>query len=244
MKAALDKAADRYLTDIRSLMREKKVQYSGIAREGQNVVVRFRDARERDKANVEISQAFPDLVAREVDAGGDFKLIGEPEARGAEAHPGRRRAAEHHDPAQPGQRAGRRRADRPAAGRRPRRRAACRACRTRRAPRTSSAAPRRSKSAWSTRIPARCRTALAGQVPLGDELYTERNGVPEPRSPPGRADRRPHHRRATGLRQTAPTNPSSRHPRRRRRPNLQRDHARERRQAAWRSCWSRRTRPK
>jgi preprotein translocase subunit SecD len=31
MKAALDKAADRYLTDIRSLLREKKVLYSGIA---------------------------------------------------------------------------------------------------------------------------------------------------------------------------------------------------------------------
>ena len=34
MKAALDKAADRYTTDIRSLLREKKVQYAGVAREG------------------------------------------------------------------------------------------------------------------------------------------------------------------------------------------------------------------
>ena len=30
MKAALDKAADRYTTDIRSLMREKKIVYSGV----------------------------------------------------------------------------------------------------------------------------------------------------------------------------------------------------------------------
>ena len=37
MQAALDKAADRYLTDIRSLLREKKVLYSGITREGHNV---------------------------------------------------------------------------------------------------------------------------------------------------------------------------------------------------------------
>ena len=43
MKAALDKAADRYLTDIRSMLREKRVLYSGVAREGQNVVIRFRD---------------------------------------------------------------------------------------------------------------------------------------------------------------------------------------------------------
>jgi len=34
MKGALDKAADRYTTDIRSLMREKKVLYSGVGREG------------------------------------------------------------------------------------------------------------------------------------------------------------------------------------------------------------------
>src|SRR5437773_1775965 len=69
MKAALDKAADRYLTDIRSLLREKKVLYAGIAREGQNVGIRFRDAAERDKANVEIVKAFPDLQLNEVNTG-------------------------------------------------------------------------------------------------------------------------------------------------------------------------------
>ncbi|HEV2041446.1 MAG TPA: protein translocase subunit SecD, partial [Casimicrobiaceae bacterium] len=74
MKAALDKAADRYLTDIRSLLREKKVQYAGIAREGQNVAIRFRDAAERDKANVEISATFPDLALSGADAGDQFKL--------------------------------------------------------------------------------------------------------------------------------------------------------------------------
>ena len=83
MKAALDKAADRYLTDIRSLLREKKVLYSGIAREGQNVAVRFRDSGERNKAYNEISASFPDLLLNNVDAGGDFKLVGglKPEAQ-------------------------------------------------------------------------------------------------------------------------------------------------------------------
>src|SRR5664279_5358859 len=83
MKAALDKAADRYLTDIRSLLREKKVQYSGIAREGQNVAIRFRDTGERDKANVEISGAFPDLALNGVEAAGEFKLVAglKPEAQ-------------------------------------------------------------------------------------------------------------------------------------------------------------------
>jgi preprotein translocase subunit SecD len=83
MKAALDKAADRYLTDIRSLLREKKVQYAGIAREGQNVAVRFRDAAERDRANQEIATAFPDLQVKEADTAGEFKLIAglKPEAQ-------------------------------------------------------------------------------------------------------------------------------------------------------------------
>src|SRR5205814_10000657 len=74
MKAALDKAADRYTTDIRSLLREKKVIYAGIAREGQNVAIRFRAAAERDKANSEINGAFPDLALNGADAGDQFKL--------------------------------------------------------------------------------------------------------------------------------------------------------------------------
>ena len=83
MKAALDKAADRYLTDVRSLLREKKVLYSGIAREGQNVGVRFRDSSERNKAYNEISNAFPDLQLNNVDGGSDFKLVAglKPEAQ-------------------------------------------------------------------------------------------------------------------------------------------------------------------
>jgi preprotein translocase subunit SecD len=83
MKAALDKAADRYLTDIRSLLREKKVLYSGIAREGQNVAVRFRDSGERNKAYNEISASFPDLQLNNVDGGSDFKLVAglKPEAQ-------------------------------------------------------------------------------------------------------------------------------------------------------------------
>src|SRR4029077_9700883 len=83
MKAALDKAADRYLTDIRSLLREKKVLYAGIAREGQNVAVRFRDAGERARAYQEIDKAFPDLQLRELDAGTEYRLVAslKPEAQ-------------------------------------------------------------------------------------------------------------------------------------------------------------------
>lgn len=83
MKAALDKAGDRYTTDVRSLLREKKVQYSGVAREGPNVVVRFRDEAERTRARSEIEKAFPDLLLRDFDAGGELRLVGglKPEAQ-------------------------------------------------------------------------------------------------------------------------------------------------------------------
>jgi len=83
MKAALDKAADRYLTDIRSLLREKKVIYAGIAREGQNVAIRFRDAGERARAFQEIDKAFPDLQLKEIDAGSESRLVAnlKPEAQ-------------------------------------------------------------------------------------------------------------------------------------------------------------------
>ena len=84
MKAALDKSADRYTTDIRSLLREKKVQYAGIGREGANVVVRFRDDAERNRARLEIEKAYTDLVLRDADAGGgELRLVAalKPEAQ-------------------------------------------------------------------------------------------------------------------------------------------------------------------
>jgi preprotein translocase subunit SecD len=83
MKGAIDKAADRYTTDIRSLMREKRIQYGGVAREGQNVVLRFRDEGERSKARVEIETAFPDLLVRTQEAGGELRLVAalKPEAQ-------------------------------------------------------------------------------------------------------------------------------------------------------------------
>jgi len=83
MKAALDKAADRYTADLRSLLRKEKIQYGGISREGANVVMRFRDESERNKARVAIEQNFPDLGFREAEGTGDLRLIAslKPEAQ-------------------------------------------------------------------------------------------------------------------------------------------------------------------
>jgi preprotein translocase subunit SecD len=85
MKAALDKAGDRYTTDIRSLLRSEKVQYGGIARDGGNVVMRFKDDAERTKARTVIEKNYPDLALRDADggSGGELRLIAglKPEAQ-------------------------------------------------------------------------------------------------------------------------------------------------------------------
>ena len=83
MKAALEKAGDRYTTDIRSLLRSEKVQYGGVAREAGNVAMRFKDAAERNKARAAIEKNYPDLVVREADAGGELRLLAslKPEAQ-------------------------------------------------------------------------------------------------------------------------------------------------------------------
>ncbi len=75
MKAALDKAGDRYVADLRTMMRNEKIQYSGVAREAGGVTLRFRDEAERNKAIVAIDKGFPDLTARTVDAVGDYRIV-------------------------------------------------------------------------------------------------------------------------------------------------------------------------
>ena len=84
MKAALDKAGDRYTTDIRSLLRNEKIQYGGIVRDGGNVVMRFKDGGERAKARTVIEKNYPDLALRDGDGtGGELLLIAglKPEAQ-------------------------------------------------------------------------------------------------------------------------------------------------------------------
>ncbi len=69
MKAALDKAMERTANDIRSILREKKIPYSGITREGQVATFKFRDGESRAKGIAEINKNFPDLALKEVDDG-------------------------------------------------------------------------------------------------------------------------------------------------------------------------------
>jgi preprotein translocase subunit SecD len=74
MKGALTKAADRYAGDIRSTLRAKEIRYAGIARDGQNVVVKFRDAETRDRALNEITKQNPDLLLNPVDVSSEYSI--------------------------------------------------------------------------------------------------------------------------------------------------------------------------
>ena len=56
MKAALTKKMESFANDIRGVLREKRIQYSGVTREGQSMVVHFRERAMRDKALQELEK--------------------------------------------------------------------------------------------------------------------------------------------------------------------------------------------
>ena len=60
MKAALDKQIDRYEDEFRDFLREKDIKYLGIAREGDTVLAKFRDAASRDAAQAALSDEYRD----------------------------------------------------------------------------------------------------------------------------------------------------------------------------------------
>jgi preprotein translocase subunit SecD len=74
MPKALEKSAERYQGDIRALLREKKVRYLGIGREQAAVVIKFRDAAQREQASNEIKLAYEDLVLADSMRGEEFVL--------------------------------------------------------------------------------------------------------------------------------------------------------------------------
>jgi preprotein translocase subunit SecD len=75
MRAALAKRAESLAGDVRSQLRDKSVRHSGITREGNNVVVQFRDAETRDKARAVISEQLADLQVADAGSGSDLRLI-------------------------------------------------------------------------------------------------------------------------------------------------------------------------
>jgi preprotein translocase subunit SecD len=75
MKSANNRQVDRYASDIRSMLRDKRIYYSGLAREGDRITVKFREKDQEAAASRAIAEQLPDLQVREQDAGAEGELV-------------------------------------------------------------------------------------------------------------------------------------------------------------------------
>jgi preprotein translocase subunit SecD len=75
MKEALDKRIEATVGDLRTLMRDKNIRHTGIARVGDSVEVRFRDADTRNRARSLITDSLADLATVDAGEGEDLRLV-------------------------------------------------------------------------------------------------------------------------------------------------------------------------
>jgi preprotein translocase subunit SecD len=75
MEAAVSQAEGRYLGDIKTLLRTERVRYSRATKpDGEDILLRFKQADTRDKAYGLIRSEFPDLDVSEQDSSDGFEL--------------------------------------------------------------------------------------------------------------------------------------------------------------------------
>jgi preprotein translocase subunit SecD len=75
MQAALAKRVENLAADVRTQLREKNVRHGGVARDGQVIRVRFRDAATREAARGVLLAQIPDLALTERDDGQNLLLV-------------------------------------------------------------------------------------------------------------------------------------------------------------------------
>lgn len=75
MKGAITKRLDAISGDLRTLLRDKTVRHAGITREGERVVIRFRDNETRNKARIVLEDNQPDLLLADQGEGDELKLV-------------------------------------------------------------------------------------------------------------------------------------------------------------------------
>ena len=83
MKEALAKRAESYAGDLRGLLRERNIRHAGISREGNDVIVRFRDRAVLTQAQPLLADQLPDMGwVESADSNGELRLTGtlKPEA--------------------------------------------------------------------------------------------------------------------------------------------------------------------
>jgi preprotein translocase subunit SecD len=74
MESAIEKALQRYGSDLRDVLRKDKVRYISIRPAHDNLVVKFRSPEDRDKGSATIQSEYRDLQLKEVDDGSAFLL--------------------------------------------------------------------------------------------------------------------------------------------------------------------------
>ena len=76
MKAALTKKADALSGDIRTLLRDRNIRHAGTSRDGNDVVVRFRDRATLTAGRNLLQEQLPELQFEEAADGGEWRLTG------------------------------------------------------------------------------------------------------------------------------------------------------------------------
>ncbi len=74
MKAALIRRLEGYASEMRSTLRDKRVFYDGIARDGNRVVLHFHDQATRQAAHQALDDTFHDLVMSDEGSGTDLQI--------------------------------------------------------------------------------------------------------------------------------------------------------------------------
>jgi preprotein translocase subunit SecD len=75
MKGALTKRLDSTSADLRTVMRDKNLRHGGVNREGERIVIKFRDAETQNKARIAISDSQPDLLLTDAGDAAEPRLI-------------------------------------------------------------------------------------------------------------------------------------------------------------------------
>ena len=68
MKAAVEKAIERYSNDIRTLLRDKRIRYAMIRAEEQGVRVMFRNEEDREQSRTLLNKELPLLALEDIDS--------------------------------------------------------------------------------------------------------------------------------------------------------------------------------
>ena len=118
MEAAIVKAEERYVSDIRTQLRDERIRYRTITRRRDGgLLIRFRDAEQRRLGIIEIEDSFTDLELEQPGSESDeFPLLARLSDNAVKETRRLALAAEHHHLTQTGERTGRGRTDYSAAG--------------------------------------------------------------------------------------------------------------------------------